>query len=340
MRHLRSIVIGAGILFGMFFLFLVRGVLGPFFLGGAVAYLAYPAVAALEKRQVPRQLSIILVYLVFAVVIGLVTYVFMPSLLAELNQILLKLPDQTDKIENITKGTVGDIKRLELPANLKEMVDNAIKRSERFVQGFAGKLVDFLVELFSKLFWFWLAPVIAYYVILDWDEISQNWINKIPSAYKEHVVQLFQEIDGILTGFVLGRLIVSGIVGVLITLGSVVLDVQFATLLGILAGIFDLIPYLGPVVGAVPAVIFAFLSSPWKALWVVALFFVVNQLEAVVFAPRIVGGRVGLHPVVTVFALLAGGRLWGIAGVLVAVPVAATIRIFVVFLDRMLRTYS
>lgn len=340
MHRLRSILTGAGILSSLVFLYWVRGILGPFLLGGAMAYLAYPIVLRLEERQVPRQMGIILVYLAFAALVGIIVYAFGPSFLVEINQILVRLPNQTGKLENITRDAVGDIKRLPLPANLQEMVNDAIQRSEQLIQGFARKLVDFLVNLFSKIFWFWLAPVIAYYLILDWDEYSRRWLEMIPVSYRPAVVLLSQEINGVLTGFVLGRLIVSSIVGFLITLGLMALDVQFATFLGVFAGVFDLIPYLGPIVGAVPAGIFAFLSSPWKAVWVVVLFFVVNQLEAVVLAPRIVGGRVGLHPVVTVFALLAGGHLWGIAGVLVAVPMAATLRVILVFVGRVLRVYS
>ena len=128
----------------------------------------------------------------------------------------------------------------------------------------------------------------------------------IPDSFRPAFVLLIQEIDGVLAGFVLGRLIISLIVGVLITLGLVLLDVQFAVLLGLIAGIFDLIPYLGPILGGIPAVMFAFLDSPWKALWVVLLFTAVNQLEAVSLSPRILGVRVRLHPVVTIFALMAG----------------------------------
>ena len=240
MHRLRNTLCGVGILLGLLFLYWVRGILGPFLLGGMVAYLACPLVIRLEQRQVPRRTAIILVYLAFATIISLMLYAFVPSLLVELNQVLARIPGQTGRLESITRDAVGDIKRLPLPANLQEIINDAIQRSEHLVQGFARKLVDFLVGLFSKLFWFWLAPVIAYYLILDWDEISEKWLNMIPVSYRPAFVLLVQEIDGVLTGFVLGRLIVSGIVGFLVTLGLVALDVQFATLLGLLAGVFDL----------------------------------------------------------------------------------------------------
>jgi predicted PurR-regulated permease PerM len=337
MRRFSVILYGVGLVLGLLFLYWVRGILAPFILGAATAYLANPLVVKLEKRQVPRAAAIILVYLGFAVAVSLFLYAFIPSLTVELNQVLARLPRQTGKLEDITRGAVGDLKRLPLPVNLQEAINDIIQRSEQLVQQFARKLVDFLVGVFSRLFWFWLAPVLAYYILLDWDGITGRSLEIIPDSYRPAFLLLMQEIDGVLSGFVVGRLMVSAIVGLLMTLGLVALEIQFATLLGLIAGVFDLIPYLGPILGAVPAMIFAFLSSPWKALWVVALFVTVNQIEAVILSPRIVGGRVGLHPVVTIFALLAGGHLFGVAGVLLAVPVAATLRVILTFIGRVMR---
>lgn len=336
-RWVRYGLYGMGLVLSLLFLYWVRGILGPFILGGATAYLANPMVTRLEKRQVPRPAAILLVYLGFAVVVSLFFYTFIPSLTAELNQVLARLPRQTGRLEDLTRGAVGDLKRLRLPVNLQEMINDIIRRSEQLFQQFAGKLVGFILGVFSRLFWFWLAPVLAYYILLDWDGIGKRSMEVVPGPYRPAFLLLVQEVNGVLTGFVLGRLIVSAIVGLLMTMGFVALNIQFATLLGLTAGLFDLIPYLGPVLGAIPAMIFAFLESPWKALWVVVLFFAVNQLEAVFLAPRIVGGRVGLHPIVTIFALLSGGHLFGIAGVLLAVPIAATLRVLLTFVGRVLR---
>ncbi|NMB44953.1 MAG: AI-2E family transporter [Firmicutes bacterium] len=337
MPRLKHILYGVGLFLGLLFLYWVRGILPPFALGAVTAYLANPLVVRLEKRQVPRPAAILLVYLGFAVVVSLFLYAFIPSLMAELNQVLARLPRQTGKLEDITRGAVGDLKRLPLPVNIHEALNDMIQRSEQLVQQFARKLVDFIVGVFSRLFWIWLAPILAYYILLDWDGIGQWCTQAVPASYRPAFLMLIQEIDGVLIGFVLGRLMVSAIVGILMTFGFVALKIQFATLLGLIAGVFDLIPYLGPILGAIPAMIFAFLVSPWRALWVVVLFIVVNQLEAVILSPHIIGGRVGLHPVVTIFALLAGGHLFGVAGVLLAVPIAATLRVTITFIGRVLR---
>ncbi len=337
MLRLRYVLYGLGLAAALLFLYAVRGILTPFVLGGAIAYLASPLVRKLEARQVPRSAAILLVYLGFALVVSIFFYAFIPSLIAELNQVLISLPRQTNRIEDLTRGAVGDLKRLPLPVNLQQAINNMIQRSEQLIQQFARQLVDFLVGVFSKLLWLLLAPVLAYYILLDWDDVGRRWLEAVPDSFRPAFVLLIQEIDGVLTGFVLGRLTISVIVGVFITLGLVLLDIQFAVLLGLIAGIFDLIPYLGPVLGGIPAVMLAFLSSPWKALWVVLLFAAVNQLEAVILSPRILGVRVGLHPVVTIFALMAGGHLFGVGGILLAVPAAAALRVVLSFVGRVLR---
>ncbi|HHV93241.1 MAG TPA: AI-2E family transporter [Firmicutes bacterium] len=337
MLRLRYVLYGLGLAAALLFLYAVRGILTPFVLGGAIAYLASPLVRKLEARQVPRSAAILLVYLGFALVVSIFFYAFIPSLIAELNQVLISLPRQTNRIEDLTRGAVGDLKRLPLPVNLQQAINNMIQRSEQLIQQFARQLVDFLVGVFSKLLWLLLAPVLAYYILLDWDDVGRRWLEAVPDSFRPAFVLLIQEIDGVLTGFVLGRLTISVIVGVFITLGLVLLDIQFAVLLGLIAGIFDLIPYLGPVLGGIPAVMLAFLSSPWKALWVVLLFAAVNQLEAVILSPRILGARVGLHPVVTIFALMAGGHLFGVGGILLAVPAAAALRVVLSFVGRVLR---
>lgn len=337
MRRLWYALYGVGLLLGLFFLYWVREILAPFVLGAVIAYLANPLVTKLEKRQMPRAAAIIVVYLGFFVVVSLFLYAFIPRLMTELNQILVHLPRQTGKLEDITRGAVGDLKRLPLPVNLQEAINHVIQRSEQLIQQFARKLVDFLVGVFSKLFWFWLAPVLAYYILLDWNDLGERCTEAVPVSFRPAFLLLVQEINGVLTGFVLGRLIVSTIVGLLVTFGLLALKVQFATLLGLIAGVFDLIPYLGPILGVIPASIFAFLSSPWKALWVVVLFVAVNQLEAVILSPRIIGARVGLHPVITIFALLAGGHLFGVAGVLLAVPIAAILRVLFTFVGWVMK---
>jgi predicted PurR-regulated permease PerM len=134
-----------------------------------------------------------------------------------------------------------------------------------------------------------------------------------------------------LGSFIRGYFLVAAIVGGLTAIAMALLGLEFALMLGIFAGLAELIPYFGPVIGAVPAIGLAVLQSKWLAAKVALAFFVIHQLEGNIISPKILGDKVGLHPLMVIFSLMAGGELYGLAGMLLAVPVAAVLRVVVVF---------
>ena len=135
------------------------------------------------------------------------------------------------------------------------------------------------------------------------------------------------EMDNSLGSFIRGQLLISAIVGILIAVGLSIMGVDFALIIGLIAGIFNIVPYFGPIIGAVPAVVFALLKSPLTAVYVVLLFAVVNQVESSIISPNILGEHVGLHPVTVIFSIISGGYLFGILGVILAVPVTSIVKV-------------
>ena len=133
--------------------------------------------------------------------------------------------------------------------------------------------------------------------------------------------------DNSLGSFIRGQLLISAIVGILIAVGLSIMGVDFALIIGLIAGIFNIVPYFGPIIGAVPAVVFALLKSPLTAVYVVLLFAVVNQVESSIISPNILGEHVGLHPVTVIFSIISGGYLFGILGVILAVPVTSIVKV-------------
>jgi predicted PurR-regulated permease PerM len=135
------------------------------------------------------------------------------------------------------------------------------------------------------------------------------------------------EMDNSLGSFIRGQLLISAIVRILIAVGLSIMGVDFALIIGLIAGIFNIVPYFGPIIGAVPAVVFALLKSPLTAVYVVLLFAVVNQVESSIISPNILGEHVGLHPVTVIFSIISGGYLFGILGVILAVPVTSIVKV-------------
>ncbi|MGB4472629.1 MAG: AI-2E family transporter, partial [Limnochordia bacterium] len=205
--------------------------------------------------------------------------------------------------------------------------DLIVGRIQQLVEGVAQRIAGILVGIVSQIISLLIAPILAFYLLRDLEAIKRRSFMLIPKRYRLTVFKFCKEINRVVDGFIRGQLVNALLVGSLIAAGLALLGIKYAVFIGLLAGVFNIIPYFGPVIGFVPASLFALAKSPLSVLWVLILFVVVNQLEANVISPKIIGERVGLHPLAVIFAIFAGGELMGIIGMLVAVPAAAVVRI-------------
>jgi predicted PurR-regulated permease PerM len=166
-------------------------------------------------------------------------------------------------------------------------------------------------------------------MLKDSNHISTRLLNFLPVSIREEFINLWGKIDNVLTNFIRGHLLVAGIVGLLTTIGLLIIKMKFALILGIIAGLADLIPYFGPILGAVPAVVLALLDSNVQVFYVILVMIIVQQLESNLLSPKILGDSVGLHPLAVIFVLLTGGHFFGVVGMIIAVPFAAVIKIVI-----------
>lgn len=318
----------------LLFLYRVRVILSPFLFAALVAYIAYPLVQVFERRQVPRPMAIILVYLIFAVIVGITVSFLIPQLAAEVAEILETIPDQTEMLAD-GLNLWRSLDNISVPEVLQTGLDLLVGRVQHLLERLAQRIADLLVGLVSQIVSLLIAPILAYYLLRDLEVIKRRSLMLIPKQYRLTVYKFCKETNRVLNGFIRGQLVNALLVGLLIAAGLALLGIKFALFIGFLAGIFNIIPYFGPVIGFIPASLFALAKSPLTVLWVLGLFVLVNQLEANVISPKIIGERVGLHPLAVIFAIFAGGELMGIVGMLIAVPAAAIVRIvFAYVLER------
>ncbi|HWH72626.1 MAG TPA: AI-2E family transporter, partial [Candidatus Sulfotelmatobacter sp.] len=181
-----------------------------------------------------------------------------------------------------------------------------------------------------------LAPFLSFYMLKDIDRFKERFVFSLPRRYRHQILALLRALDGVLAGFVRGQIILSLVVGALAAIASALLGLRYSLLLGIWAGVTEFIPYVGPVLGAVPAVLAGFAVSPLLGFEVMLAFAIIQQLENAVLSPRIMGESVGLHPLAVMFAVLAGGYLLGGWGFIVGLPVAGLIRVLWTFLVAIL----
>ena len=318
------------------FLWVVRSGLYPFIIASFFAYLLNPAVCNLERRGLSRPISILMIYgLVFGTII-VASARGIPIVIRELESFGRELPLMITKGEEFIQFIQSQYHNSVLPYSLRLAVDNALINAQLEIQLFITEVVNSLIGLLSHSIGILITPILAFYLLNDWNEIKEKLLQLIPAKWRQECILICRDIDKVLSGVIRGQLTVALIVGVLVTVGLELLHVPYALLIGILAGILDIIPYFGAFIGATPAVTLAILTSPWLAMKVVVLFFIIHQLEGSVIGPKILGESVGLHPLSVIFFLFIGGELGGLIGMLLGVPIAAIGKVFLRHFIRMI----
>jgi predicted PurR-regulated permease PerM len=324
----------------LYFLCLLRGLLPSFILAALITYLVYPLVFAIEKRGTPRVYAILISYLaLFFITAGLFMYV-VPQIVRQLNGLEETIPLYTEQSYQVARSIQERLTNLGIGDSVRQVFDERVSWFEENMIQLIRRVVAALIGTVGYVFKILLAPFLAFYYLKDIEYIHRKAVSFIPEARREEIVQLLKEINSILTSYTRGYLLVAAIVGGLTALSMALLGVEFALMLGIFAGLTELIPYFGPVIGAIPAVVLAILHSKWLAVKVALVFIIIHQLEGNIISPKILGDKVGLHPLVVILSLLAGGELYGLAGMLLAVPVAAVLKVIIKYLIHKIKGYN
>ncbi|MFO7173464.1 MAG: AI-2E family transporter [Bacillota bacterium] len=321
-----ALVLAAGVL-GLALVVAVRPVLIPFALAVAVAYLVAPAVAALEGRGIPRGPAILAVYAALALVGAGVVLRVLPGAYAELQRLAGALPGYGEQVRAGLAALQQRFQAPGIPPGVRQGLEAAIASAEGRVNGVLAAAVENLWGYLEWAAYLLLAPFLAYYLLRDQERIKRGFTHLLPRRWRRLTLEWLAGVDEVIGGFVRGQLVLAGLVGMLAMVVAGVLGLRYAVLLGLWAAVAELIPYIGPVIGAVPAVVAGLSVSPLTGLQVAAAFALIQQLENAVLGPRVLGESVGLHPLVVFFAVLTGGYLAGVPGMVLAVPVAGVLRV-------------
>jgi predicted PurR-regulated permease PerM len=310
-----------------YILYLSQAIIGPFILAFFLAYAINPLVEFLQEKGARREYAILTVYLALILIGALFIGIIVPWLVEDLTKVLKKLPNVYQDVENLGEK----LSRLywKLPLNLKPVVGQLVERFEVLLRNTLIQMAESTVNLLSRSLVFILVPILAYYINRDYPRLKQKSYYWLTHNLGNHWTRTFLKLDTVLKIYIRGQLLTTMIVGVLIGLGLSILGFEAAFLFGLIAGVFNLIPYFGPVLGAIPVVLLALLRSPWIALYVVILFFVVNQLEVMILVPRIIGGGLKIHPLTVVYLILLGSKIGGLVGMVFAVPLGTIVLILI-----------
>ncbi len=315
----------------LYLTYLLRDVLTPFVLGGLLAYALTPVARFLSKKGLSWKLSVFLVFLALLLFFGFLFFLVIPEALSQLKALTASAPRYIEefisKILEVAWAIDAKYPELHLAQSVEEFLRNLSGNLENYLQGFFRNIVNLLSLFMNVLFLgFVVTPFALYYFMVDATKIRRTLISLFPVPQRKEYVGLLRSIDRVVGGFIRGRLVLSLFVGAVVTVGLLLMRIEFPLIIGIIAGIADVVPYLGPIVGAIPALLFASTKSVWHVVGVLALFGGVNFVEGIVVVPRVMGKEIGLHPVTVLFALLVGGKLFGALGVIAAIPVAGVLK--------------
>lgn len=332
--RLGVIIFTIAILF--YLLWLVRSGLYPFAIAAFLAYLLNPAVCYLEEQGVKRVWSILIIYLVLFSLFFIGGIKLIPILLRELEEFGQDVPEMAARGQAMMQAFQIQYQNSALPYSLRLAIDDLLLAVENNIQEFIAVIINKIFVIISHSIGIIISPVLAFYLLNEWFEIKEKMLQLLPGAWRSEAVLIGKDIDKVLCGVIRGQVIVAIIVGILVSIGLYVLHLKFGLLIALLAGILDFIPYFGAIIGAAPAVTLALLDSPWLAVKVALLFFLVHQLEGTIIHPKILGESVGMHPLSVIFFVFIGGEVGGLLGMLLGVPVAAIVKIVISHVYRLL----
>ncbi|MBB5209454.1 putative PurR-regulated permease PerM [Chiayiivirga flava] len=312
-----------------FLLWLLAPVLTPFAISALLAYLGDPMVDRLENWKLSRSLAVAVVFVLMSLALVGVALLLVPMLERQISYLVEQFPRYRDWFQNtalpwIESRTGIDIVDLD-PASLFDMLKDSWTQAGGVAATVLGGLSKSGLAVLGWVANVALIPVVTFYLLRDWDVLVERVRMLLPRPIEPTVSRLARESDHVLGGFLRGQLSVMLALGTIYALGLWMVGIDLALLIGLIAGLVSFIPYLGAIVGVGAALIAALVQhGDWlHVVLVLAVFGVGQTIESFLLTPLLVGDRIGMHPVAVIFAIMAGGQLFGFFGVLLALPVAA-----------------
>jgi predicted PurR-regulated permease PerM len=308
------------VLLSIWFLYVIRDIIAVVFVSIIVSAAFSPVVDKLNKHKFPRALSIALIYLIGLGVLGAIVYFVLPPMISQIKQLANNLPNYFMVFSNFVN-------------NLNDLSSgNWISSSQANLQSVSNFLGSFVNNIFSTTMGVINGAtalvaifILTLYFLLDENGIKRFFVSLIPIKQKGRIISLANKIGLKLGGWLRGQIILAITIGVVVYLGLLIIKMPYALTLGILAGALEIIPVIGPVIAAIPAILIAFTIAPTTALIVTIFYLFVQELENKILVPKVMQYAVGLNPITIIIILLVGAKLMGILGILLSVPVAAVI---------------
>jgi len=316
-------------------LYLLAPVLTPFVAAALLAYIGDPLADRLQRIRFPRTIAVVSVFLLTLLFLGLLVLLVLPLIRQQVSALMQALPGIIAQAEQVWLPRASEFLGIDpgtdigLAAFLSRYSEMAGTWGARVFMGLTksgGALAAALLSLF-------LIPILTFYLLRDWDSIIRRLGALVPASKRDTVFTLARDTDNVLGAFLRGQILVMLALGIIYSVGLTLVGLKFAIAIGVVAGLVSFVPYLGFVFGICLAglTVATEPNSLWLLAGVVATFTIAQMIEGSFLTPKLVGDRIGLHPVIVIFSIAAGGQLFGFFGVLLALPAAAILSVLVRF---------
>lgn len=307
---------------------MVRTITLSILVAAMLAYFLNPMVKSVRKRlKISDNLAILTVFLIVILIFLILGFTVFPKTISDIKNLIIKFPEyykQTLESINDFFNQYELFKGINLDNEL--IIDNISKIYKKQTANAGNLLVNSAKNVMSFVFSLVLTPIFAFYFLKDKDKIKEKFKAMIPEARKERLIRLFSNIHNDMTKYVIGKIKMAIFVGFATFIMLLALGVEFSFVIGIITCVADIVPYVGPLMGLIPAFVFAFIDSPIKALWIFVLYILIQWVENNIVGPKILSKETGFHPIVVLFLLILGAALFGFLGMILSVPIALVIK--------------
>ncbi|AIF65860.1 AI-2E family transporter [Terribacillus saccharophilus] len=312
---------------------IVKTIILPIILTGIVYYLTVPIVNYLEKKRVKRVYSIIVLYLV---IIGLLT-ILISSVIPVLKEQTLSLIDNStdyfeqgvDMVQSITGSNI--VNQIQQSGNFdfNQILNELQTRGTSMLNNLFSNLTSFVGAVTEVIIAIVTVPFILFYLLKDGKKLPVYILKLLPVRFRSQSYEVMSEMNHQISSYIRGQIIVSFVIGILLYIGYLIIGLDYAPVLAVIAAFTSVVPYLGPAIAITPAIIIAIVTSPFMLLKLIIVWTVVQLVEGKLITPQIMGRNIRVHPITIIFVILTAGNLFGVVGVILAVPGYAILKVIV-----------
>ncbi|AIS52331.1 hypothetical protein TKV_c11600 [Thermoanaerobacter kivui] len=307
----------------------IKEILSPFFVSALIAYLLNPFVKFFTSKGFSVSFSIFVVFLIVTLGILFFSFFIVPLLVSEFIALLKMIPFYAEEIQTFLMQLKFNYLSY-LPPQFERVLDKNLGSLNTAFASQIDSAFKSAMTLLKDLVDIIVIPIVTFYLLKDKDVFKKEIERLVPQKYSFKFFNILRKIDKILSKYIRAQIYISIFVAIFTMIGLSLIKVKYAFLIGLLAGILNIIPYVGPILSVIPAVLIGLLDSLTKGFWALIICLVVQQIENAFITPKVMSDSVGLHPVTVIFSLIAGEELFGIWGLLLSVPIVAMIKAIII----------